>query len=451
MDQNQINDQSPVEQKKNSLVGIVITVLLIIVVGFVGYNLINKKIPSTPLVTITPSQQATTIKTTAQANNYFDFNIYKEIAKSNTNNLFVSPMSLSMALTMTANGANGSTLTEMQKVLGLTNVGLNQANQESRDLLLSLNNNHIDGSLRPGAHYANSSMPSSNTNRPALDIANSLWADKGYSFSPEFVSLVKNNFQGESQTLDFKDPKSLATINNWVSGKTNGKIPQILTQLQSKLYLVNAVYFKANWANDFNLLATENGNFYLQSGSTKQVPLMHQGAKYNYYEDKNLQIVTLPYLNSDYSMQVFLPVKGTNIDSFVNNLSAKVYTDYLAKQINKEGEVKLPKFKIEFSGGLLNNLKNIGMTNSMSEQADFSKMSKDPMKIGEVVQKTFINVDENGTEAAAATAIGVATSANMDPAPKPIPFIFTADHPFFFTIENTQTHEIIFMGTVKNP
>lgn len=456
MNQNQTNIPTESPKPKYPWLSEVIIIVLAVIVGIIGYNMVQKQnlIKNNTGLQPYPSveQNPSAIKTTVDANNYFGFNIYKEIVKTaKTDNTFISPLSLSMALTMTANGANGQTLTEMQKVLGLTNVGLSQANLDNKNLLLSLQTATKPtekASSLPGV-VSPFSMPTQTGDKPTFNIANSLWADKNYSFLPDFSALIKSDYQGQSQTLDFKDSKSLGIINGWVSDKTNGKIPTILTALTSKLYLINAVYFKGSWANPFYSDNTKNSNFNLEGKTTKQVPMMNQSDSYNYYEGKNLQIVSLLYYGDEYAMQVFLPAKGTNIDSFVNNLTSESYVSYLAKQTYKEGEVQLPKFKIELGGDILDNLKAIGLVNSLSDEADFSKMSPDSLKIGQVIHKTFISVDEKGTEAAAATAIGMIDTAM--PGNKPTPFVFTADHPFFFTVENSKTHEIIFMGTVKNP
>ena len=432
------NYHQQVPQKKSKLWLLLVLILLILLVGgFFYYKFSQKETPPIISTSSPIAQNTDNIKTVADANNYFGLNVYKQLLNTKqTDNLLISPMSLSMALTLTANGANGVTLSEMQKVLGLSNLSLAQVNQDNQAFLQSLGQN--------------SPLPTDKTGeQPVFKIANSLWADKKYQFLNDFQKIAKDNYQAESRSLDFKDAKSVDIINNWVSDKTNQKIPKILDELKSKLYLVNAIYFKSSWEIPFEPEATKTENFYLENGTTKQVPLMDQSGSYNYYEDNNLQVVSLPYLGGKYSMVVFLPSKGTKIADFISGFSWDKYASYIAKQKSLPGQIKLPKFKIEFGDDIVKDLKNIGLVDATSEQADFSKMSDTSMMIGQVIHKTFIDTDEKGTEAAAATAVGMMATSSGGERPKPFEMI--VDHPFFFTVEDSQTHEIIFMGSVKKP
>lgn len=448
MNQNQTVNPSNLTQEpkpKSNLWLILVVILVLVITGAYLYFMMNKSV--NPIHNNPQPQKTDNIKTTVDANNYFGFNIFDNLLKTTTtDNLFISPLSLSMALTMTANGANSQTLTEMQKVLGLSSLNLAQVNQSNQVLIQSFN--QVAPTPAPTPDFLESMQKG---DKPVFRIANSLWADKKYSFLPNFVQICQNQYQAESRTLDFSDPKSLDTINSWVSDKTNGKIHQVLSELNSQLYLINAVYLKASWLKVFDAELTKNDKFNFEDGTNKQVAFMNQSDTYNYYENKDLQIISLPYLGGKYNMQVLLPKNNTKIEDFIQNLSWESYTGLVSKEDSREGKVKLPKFKIEFGGDITKNLQNLGLVNTTSGQADFSKMSRDPMEIGAVIHKTYITTDEKGTEAAAATVIAMSTTSASTPKIQPIPFVFNTDHPFFFTIEESLTHQIIFMGMVANP
>ncbi len=449
--ENNQTEIAPAEKKSRKKLAFFVLIFVLAVLvggGIFAYSKIsdnNKKNGNPPAdgnVLSGQSSDSSDIKTIAEANNYFGINIFnKLLAKKPQENLFISPLSISLALTWAANGADGETQKEMTKVLGLENLDLSKVNDENSKLI---------SALKAGEAH-DPSFGTSKTDYPIFKIANSLWSDKGYNFLPDYLRLSDTYYGAKAESLDFKDSKSLGIINNWVSENTAGKIPTVLDSLQSEMYLINAIYFKSAWDNPFQEAATKNEAFHLENGSEKQVPLMNQTDYYPYYEKDGLQVVTLPYVGKKYGMTVFLPKEGTKIDDFANSMSWEKYGQYLSKLKEQKGIIKIPKFKNEYGDDIKNDLQSIGLNLATSGSADFSKMSAAAMMIEGVIHKTFIENNEKGTEAAAVTAIMMDVTSIGQPKKEPEPFKMTVDRPFYFTIEDTTNHSIIFMGVIKNP
>jgi len=439
----QASENAPILHKehKNKLWFIAIAVVILLTAGGIYWHY-RKQQPTSQVQFTAVTQDEGQVKTMADANNYFGFNLYRDIEKKKPDtNLFVSPLSLSQALGMTANGASGTTLTEMQKVLGLSNLGLDNANQYSRTTLDSLKSSTV-----------NSNPEIQSGDKPTSNIANSLWANKNSSFLPAFTDTVSKYYDGTSQSLDFANPQSLLTINQWVSDRTNAKITNALDDLSNAdLLLIDAIYFKSSWEIPFDVSQTQNTSFKTENNGSKTIPMMSNQSSYTYAEDNGLQIVALPYLGN-YSMVAFLPKQGTNIADVVSSMTFANYQDYIKKLSSQDGIVKLPKFNIQYSDtDILSDLTDLGMTTAGTSQADFSKMSDVPQMISAVIHKTFISTDEKGTEATASTVVKMMSTAVGPGSTPPPPFQFTADHPFFFTIQNNTDNSIIFMGTVNDP
>lgn len=378
------------------------------------------------------NQQGGNINKTSEANNYFGINLIQQLPSDKNGNIFISPLSISQALSLTVNGADGSTLDEMKKILGLSNLTMEAVNNGSEKLLQAIALREKQGE----------------EDQPIFRIANSLWIDKKVEFLPGFLEIASGSFQAKAEALDFDDKKSIDKINSWVSDKTEGKIEKILEILQSDLYLVNAIYFKGSWQEQFDKKLTKEEKFSTKSGA-KDVDMMENSGDYDYLEKDGLQIISLPYKGNDYSMKVFLPAKNNSIDEFVKNLTWEEYEKHIEEMKNREGTIKLPKLKIEFGGDILETLEALGLKIAISDAADFSKMANNSLAINEVIHKTYIDVDETGTEAAAATAVGMRVTAIPDNQDKPFKMI--VDRPFYFTIQDNETKTIIFEGIVREP
>ena len=360
------------------------------------------------------------------ANNKFGFQLFSEIQKSQSDeNVFISPISIAIALSMTYNGAAGKTQEAMAKTLNFEGMSLEEINQANQDLGILLN------SLNPEIK---------------LNIANSIWARKGSSFSPNFIQKNQDFYQSEVREIDFKDPESLKIINNWVKDKTEGKIEKIIQKTKRNLVvlLLNAIYFKADWEQPFSEDSTKEMPFYLANGSQKQHPIMFQLSEHLYYEDQDFRAVSLPYKKGRVSMYIFLPREKVGLEGFYQALNQKNWENWMEQFFAERINLGLPKFKIEYEVTLNDVLKSLGMEIAFNSGADFSKMlsNSSGLYIDEVKHKTFVEVNEKGTEAAAVTSVAGVRS---------LPPEMLVNRPFFFAIRDNNSGTILFMGEITNP
>jgi serine protease inhibitor len=366
------------------------------------------------------------------ANTAFGFKLFSEVVKHDSGkNIFISPASVGLALAMTYNGAVGETKLGMERALeiqGLHHDELNRAYAQLRQAL-------------EGADP-----------KVELDIANSLWARKGVTFNPDFIDRNKQFYGAEVTALDFGDPASSATINSWVSDKTKGKITHIVDQIdaQSILFLINAIYFKGKWSIEFDKAKTKEDNFTTGAAQQQRVQMMHQSGKYNYYEGKNLQAVSLPYGDGRASMYIFLPAAGSNLDEFQKSLTAANWESWMKQFSETRGSIAVPRFKVEYEVGLNDALKALGMGVAFDpDRADFSGIVQGSARayISRVKHKTFAEVNEEGTEAAAVTSIEMrVTSARIERT-----FQMVVDRPFFCAIRDNKTGTVLFVGSITDP
>jgi serpin B len=368
-------------------------------------------------------------------NRAFALDLYQALRKT-PGNLFYSPHSISLALAMTYAGARGATAQQMATTLHFTlpPATLHPA-FNSLDLALAQRVQGAQGQDGKGFR---------------LNVVNAIWGQTGYAFQPDFLNLLAEDYGAGLRVLDFaKSPDpARQTINQWVSDQTAGKIKDLIPQgaidAATRLVLTNAIYFNAAWAHQFNAKATADAPFTRLDNSQVTVPMMHQSATFGYAEGANYQAVELPYDGNQLSMVVLLPASG-QFDAFDQSLDAKTLDGILKALTSKQVVLSLPRFKTESTFGLADSLKALGMRDAFApDSADFSGMTgKRDFFIGAVVHKAYVSVDENGTEAAAATAVIVGTSAL--PA---APVTFTADRPFIFLIRDVQTGAVLFVGRV---
>lgn len=364
------------------------------------------------------------------ANTKFGFKLFEEVLKQENNkNVFISPASVAIALDMTYNGANGSTQRAMAKALELQGLSLQEINSSNAALKQLLENS--DPEIQ-------------------LNIANSLWANQGVKFNPDFIKKNQDFYQAKVTNLNFQDPNSVSKINNWVSESTRGRIDKIVEKIEPDqvLFLLNAIYFKGKWTNEFDKQQTVQQPFYLTSGTQKQHPMMSQKGKYKYYENEQFQAASLPYgKDGKFSFYVFLPKKNSNLKSFYENLNAENWEKWISQFSLREGLIRLPRFKMDYEITLNTALEALGIGEAFTNQADFSQMGQN-FQISEVKHKTFVEVNEEGTEAAATTSVGVtAVSATVNQQP----FQMIVDRPFFCAIRDNQTGSILFMGAILDP
>ncbi|MGF1937255.1 MAG: serpin family protein [Nostoc sp. ChiQUE02] len=382
----------------------------------------------------TPLQKKTVNTDTriVESSNKFGFKLFSEVLKDDKGekNVFISPSSVAIALAMTYNGASGSTQQAMAKTLELQGMNLPEINSSYAAALKQLLDNS-DAKVQ-------------------LNIANSLWANQDVSFAPDFLKKTQDFYQAKVSNLNFKDAAASSIINNWVKENTKGKIAKIVETIEPNqvLFLINAIYFKGNWSNKFDKSQTAQYPFYITSGRRKQHPMMSQKGDYRYYESEQFQAVSLPYgKDGKVSFYIFLPKQNSNLKAFYQNLNVENWEKWMTQFKKQEGFIRLPRFKTEYDITLNDALKTLGMGEAFSNKANFSGMGKN-FAISQVKHKTFVEVNEEGTEAAAATSVGIVATSLRD---EPEPFRMIVDRPFFCAIRDNQTGSLLFMGSIIEP
>lgn len=411
----------------------------IVLLGLVGcvQAISQEKGGTSPQPTSDQKQQIAMKKTPeinpklTEANTRFGFKLFSEILKQDRGkNVFVSPSSVAFALAMVYNGANGETQQAMAKTLQLNGMTLEELNQANADLKALLQN------------------PDPNVQ---LAIANSLWARQDVSFKPDFLQRNQQFYGAEVHNLNFSDANALKTINNWVKENTRGKIEKIIDYISPMdvMFLINAIYFKGDWSQPFDQKLTSQKPFYPASGSQKSVAMMAQSGEFRYFETDRFQAISLPYGESrQLSMDILLPKKSLSLTDFYKDLTAENWQQWVRQFRSRPGSLQIPKFKLEYEIELSKALSALGMGIAFDgSRSDFSGITSLPTEIDEVKHKTFVEVNEKGTEAAAVTSIGIrATSAPIDP-----PFKLVVDRAFFCAIRDNQSGTVLFMGAIIDP
>ncbi len=366
-----------------------------------------------------------------ESDNRFGIKLFKEIVKEEGDaNIFISPLSVSVALGMTYNGANGATKEAMEKALELSGLTLEEINQSYNNLINLLTQ------LDPKVQF---------------DIANSIWYRDIWTPEKEFLDLCAQYFYAQVTRMDFGAPEAADIINAWVEENTNGKIKDIVKKPIDPLivmFLINAIYFKGSWTYQFDEELTEDDWFYLADGSTVPCEMMQQRALHKYYANDLFDAVDLPYGDGDFSMTIFLPHRDRHVDEIVAQLSQENYDVWISSLSFPEDsfDIYIPKFKLEYEVKLNKVLQALGMGIAFSPGADFSKMYQGGgVWIDEVKHKTFVEVNEEGTEAAAVTVVVMTCSW------PPTYSGFRADRPFVFVIRESDSGSILFIGKIVDP
>ncbi|MEX0610363.1 MAG: serpin family protein [Balneolaceae bacterium] len=362
----------------------------------------------------------------------FSYNLFREtVSSEKEENIFISPLSVSMALGMTMNGAKGKTYDEMRETLAFHDLDIDEINEGYKSLMELLTT--IDPKVK-------------------MEIANSVWSREGFPVLEQFSSTLEEYFNANSTELDFSDPNSKDVINGWVNDNTNGLIDEILkTPIPDYMimYLINAIYFKGDWAYQFDEEETRESPFKLENKDQVMVDMMNQKNNFATYFSDNVQMIDLPYGDSLYSMSIIMPENSeTPIDEFVESeFSKENFSSWVENLTVDETQLRMPKFEMEYEVKMNDILKSIGMEQAFIEnRADFSGISGNGrLFISEVIHKTFVTVDEVGTEAAAVTSVGLGTTS--------VPEIRTmiVNSPFIFVIREQNSDTILFMGKIKNP
>ena len=343
-------------------------------------------------------------------------------------NVLVSPLSASMALGMALNGARGTTYEQMQATLGFEDLALDTINNGYRGLMIDL----------PAADSLVSTQ-----------IANSAWHRNGFEVNQNFLDKVRAFFDAEVAGLDFSDPSAAGTMNQWVSDRTNGRIEDIVEppiDNLTMLFLINAIYFKGPWKYEFDPEKTQDAPFHIAEGESQSMPMMDLTAEFAFGASGGLQIVELPFGEGAFAMTLLVPWGKNAIDAEIEAMDAARWQGMLDSLGTREVRVVLPRFRVEYDKSLKEVLQSLGMTDAfVPNVADFTGISASspPLYISEVKQKTFVEVAEEGAEAAAATSVEVGV--------KSLPPAVIANRPFAYLIRERESGAILFAGILRRP
>ncbi len=380
------------------------------------------------LPSLTPEEELV-----VESANDFAFDIFARLDQKNTDeNFFISPLSISTALAMTANGAAGETKTAIRKAIHLENLDDAAMNEAYRNLVKFLLN--LDDKV-------------------TLELANSNWYKDKYHIKEAFRKILLEYYDAEIKSADFTDPGLKDLINEWIEDKTHGKIKDMLDQVPSDavMYLINAIYFKAQWKYRFDEEKTSDRSFYLKDDSEIRVPTMYcKGVKVARYHANGFQYIELPYGNGQFNMTILLPDRGKTVDEVIGSLNAASFAQYVQDADTATVEVYMPKFKMKYKTLLNDVLSDMGMGIAFGGSADFSNLFEEQLnlEISRVIHQSFIEVNEEGSEAAAATIVEIReTSVGPGEDPK----VIYIDRPFAFFIAEKHSKTILFAGKMLNP
>lgn len=364
------------------------------------------------------------------SSNQLGVDLLQIIEADDNGNTFISPISLFIALSMVYNGADGETKAEIANVLKAEGIDVDEMNQANASLMSNLERD---------------------SEEIQLTIGNSIWLNEKYQFQDQFAQDNQDYFNAEIQEIDILDSTSADTINDWVSNSTDNKIEEIVKNpLNDKLValLINAIYFKGSWQFEFDKNQTEERTFYLEDNTTREVQSMTLETELDYLENEFFQAVSLPYGEGEMSMNVFLPKENYTLQEFKTMLTVEQLIKWNSEFHRQQVNLSLPKFQLEYEVILNETLEKLGMPSAFnSEVANFTNMTKEGKHIfiSKVKQKTFIDVNEEGTEAAAVTSVETAEES------APASQYMEVNRPFFITITDEKTEAILFMGSISNP
>lgn len=365
-----------------------------------------------------------------ESGNEFAFDIFGKVLENAgpVQNLMISPLSISYALSMTLNGATGETRDAMQEALRINGIDQETLNKSYKALTSALLT--ID-------------------KRVLISIANSVWTEDDFEVKKAFIDVLTSYYDAESKAFDIGDPSAPGLMNSWIEEKTNGLIKEMIDQLPDNtvMLLINAIYFKGQWKLQFDESKTVDEAFFKNGNSQVTVPMMKQKKDFNVFEGNGFKIAEFPYGQGNYVMDVILPDDKEGLSSTLALINNGDYELWVNQMAEREIEVSFPRFKYGFKRTLKDILSDMGMGIAFTEFADFSNISEQyDLLLNDVAHQTFIETNEEGTEAAAATVVTVGTESMPPP-----PIEFRMDHPFLYIIRETSTNSILFMGRVSDP
>jgi serpin B len=379
----------------------------------------------------------------AQADNAFGFALLAMLHPADgAQNLFFSPVSLAQALALAYHGAAGTTQQAIGHGLQLDAMTPDQVGAANASLLQSL----ADPEKTEDAQAAQDAGL-----KVQLEIANALWANKGVTFNPDYVQRLQRDYSADAATLDFHDPAAAATINDWTGKHTGGKITEIVSSgdvASAEMVLTNAVYFQGRWSHAFRASSTQPGAFTHADGTSKSLPMMAQVETARYWEDDTLQAVALPYGRGRLSLYVILPKKADGLAALLTGLDAAKWEHWTTGLAARPVDLLLPRFNADYENDVAPSLKALGMAAAFGPGADFTPMGLPGLFISQVRHKAVLRVNEQGTEAAAATAVMMPRGMRLRP---DAPVTMHVDHPFLCAIRDDTTGALLFLGAISDP
>ncbi len=382
-------------------------------------------IPVDPVPISLTADQVSLIK----SENSFAFDIFKKVVdkSGDEENIIISPLSISCALSMSLNGADGTTRSAMLDALRINGISpetINSSYKKLSEALLSVDK------------------------RVLISIANSVWTENNFVVKKPFIDILTGFYNAESKSFDITDPFAPKQINNWIESKTNGLITNMIDKLNNNtvMLLINAIYFKGKWKSQFNKENTVQRTFYRADGITAEVPVMKQTSDFKIFTGEGFVLGEFPYGQGNFVMDVILPNDQDGVNGLIPLLNERNFEEWLSKFNERETDLTLPRFKYGYKNQLKNILTDMGMGIAFTDAADFTNISDLSLLINEVTHQAFIETNEEGTEAAAATVVDIGLTSMP-----PSPFVLNIDHSFLYILRETTTNTILFMGRVVDP
>jgi len=411
---------------KKIITGSLSAILLLFLLLLMSCSKNDEPLPTEPVpIDLTQDQVAL-----IESGNGFAFDIFDLVLKSagENENIMISPLSISYALSMTVNGANGDTRDAMLEALRLNGISVDEINSSYKNLTRALLS--VD-------------------KRVLMSIANSVWIENDFTAKKTFTDILTDYYNADAETFDINDASAPDKINTWIENNTNGLIKRMIEKLNDNtvMLLINAIYFKGKWKSQFDESKTIQMPFYKSAINQINVPMMKQKTDFSVYEGNGFLLAEFPYGQGNFVMDVILPDEQGGLSNTVASLTDESFTAWLNQMSERETEVSFPRFKYGFKKTLKDVLTDMGMGIAFSDGADLSNITDQyDLLINEVTHQTFIETNEEGTEAAAATVVDIGLTS-MPPAA----LVFKMDHPFVYIIREITTNSIIFMGRVADP
>lgn len=411
---------------KNSITGSISAIFLLFTISLMSCSKNDDALPTKPVpIDLTQDQVAL-----IESANGFAFDIFSQVMNNaNENeNVMISPLSISYALSMTVNGAKGDTRDAMLEALRLKGISVDAINSSYKNLTRALL--AVDKQV-------------------LMSIANSVWIENDFTVKKSFTDILTDYYNADEKTFDINDASAPDKINAWIEDNTNGLIKKMVDKLNDNtvMLLINAIYFKGKWKSQFEESKTIQMPFFKSGGNQINVPMMKQKTDFSVYEGNGFKLAEFPYGQGNFVMDVILPDEQGGLSNTVASVSDESFNAWLSMMNERETDVSFPRFKYGFKKTLKDVLTDMGMGIAFTDGADLSNITDQyDLLINEVTHQTYIETNEEGTEAAAATVVDIGIVSMPPPA-----LVFKMDHPFIYIIRETTTNSIIFMGRVADP